>query len=138
MATILCKTCGAKIDSEEKTCPKCGAVNIMNSTIHENLEQQAIEYDKSMKRMSSGVNLFLLLVSIGLVIVSWIVFTSVQDYSYSPLLMKVDSYVSLIASVFGVILTIIGFIKQEDSTRSVLICIGITVFTLFSNIFVLW
>ena len=54
MDTYLCKHCGARIDETMQICPKCGALNLINSEVLSEEIKKATYSQKELKKFSSG------------------------------------------------------------------------------------
>ncbi len=128
MDTYLCKHCGARIDETMQICPKCGALNLINSEVLSEEIKKATYLQKELKKFSSGVLLISLIIGILLFIAN-IAMLFAAEYT------KIIAFIGAVGGAIGFVFSIIGLVKNEPVNKAVGISICTSAWCLFMQIF---
>ncbi len=122
METYLCQICGTKIDSSQRICPSCGAINPHNEKIIAEVTKQVIEQKRAEKTFSNSFLFAAIIIGLALFIAS-IILLAVGVPPFCMFEMCGCAVSSGVMIAFG----IIGLTKKEDALKGICITGAISI-----------
>lgn len=122
MNTYLCQTCGTKIDSSQRICPSCGAINPHNKKVIAEVTKQVIEQKMAEKTFSNGFLFAAIIIGLVSFIASIILLTA----GVPPFCMF-EMCGCAVSSGVMIVFGIIGLTKKEDVLKGICITGAISI-----------
>ena len=127
MNTYLCKRCGCRLDETMRTCPTCGALNIINSEVLAEEVKQIEHQQKEIKKFSMGFLTVSLIIGLILFIVNISLFIS--DSS-----MGIFGFIGAVSGGLAFVCSIISMTRIESAGKIIAISISISVWFLIMQL----
>ena len=122
MNTYLCQTCGTKIDSSQRICTSCGAINPHNKKVIAEVTKQVIEQKMAEKTFSNGFLFAAIIIGLVSFIASIILLTA----GVPPFCMF-EMCGCAVSSGVMIVFGIIGLTKKEDVLKGICITGAISI-----------